>query len=94
MIECINIFKDKNVNTILIVDFSLYNIALKKIFENNGYKVEVCESAFEAISKLKAYDFDLVVSEIELPGDNAFDLYNYIQKNYPYIPTIMTTDKN
>jgi two-component sensor histidine kinase len=46
------------------------------------------------MSKLKMYDYDLVVSEIELPGDNAFDLYNYISRNYPYIPTIMTTDKN
>jgi len=45
------------------------------------------------MQKLRAYDFDLIVSEVELPGDNAFDLYNYIAATYPYIPTIMTTDK-
>jgi CheY-like chemotaxis protein len=79
---------------ILIVDFSLYKESLKKIFLENGYGVVLCESAFDAMAKLKAIDFDLVVSEIELPGDNAFDLYNYITRNYPYIPTIMTTEKN
>lgn len=79
---------------ILIVDFSIYKNVISKIFTDAGYSVESCESAYDAMSKLKAFDFDLIVSEIELPGDNAFDLYNYIQKNYPYIPTIMTTEKN
>ncbi|MFC1669551.1 response regulator [Spirochaetota bacterium] len=62
--------------------------------EDEGYSTHICESAFDAMSKLKAYDFNLVISEIELPGDNAFDLYNYLNSNYPYIPTIMTTNKN
>jgi len=79
---------------VLVVDFSIYKDSISDILSNEGYNVEVCESAYAAMSKLKAYDFDLVISEIELPGDNAFDLYNYITENYPYIPTIMTTDKN
>ena len=88
-----NMMTDTTKN-ILIVDFSLYKDAIRKIYNEAGYHVEACESAFEAMQKLKAFDFDLVVSEIELPGDNAFDLYNYINTNYPYIPAIMTTDKN
>ncbi len=81
-------------NKILIVDFSTQGNELGNIFKKKSYDVHICESAFDAISKLKAYDFDLVISEVELPGDNAFELYNYIQLNYPYIPTIMTTDKD
>jgi len=79
---------------VLIVDFSIVKDSLVKIFREGGYNVELCESAYDAMKKLKSIDFDLVVSEVELPGDNAFDLYNYIAKNYPYIPTIMTTDRN
>ncbi len=79
---------------VLIVDFSIIKDTLVKIFRDGGYNVELCESAYDAMTKLKFIDFDLVVSEVELPGDNAFDLYNYITQNYPYIPTIMTTDKN
>ena len=79
---------------ILIADLSPYRIVLKEIFTENGYSAVFCDSAFDAISKLKAYDFDLVVSEVELPGDNAFDLYDYVKVNYPYIPMIMVTDKN
>lgn len=78
---------------ILVVDYTPYKNVLARIYSECGYNVTVCESAFEAISKLRAYDYDLIVSEVELPGDNAFDLYNYLTANYPYIPTIMITSK-
>lgn len=79
---------------ILIADLSSYKNTLADIFTNNGYDAVFCDSAFDAISKLKAYDFDLIVSEVELPGDNAFELYDYVEENYPYIPMIMVTGKN
>jgi len=79
---------------ILIADLSSYKETLKNIFCEQGCTAVFCDSAFDAISKLKAYDFDLVVSEVELPGDNAFDLYEYVSENYPHIPMIMVTDKN
>lgn len=82
---------DKNV---LVVDTSEYRDTITSALGNSGYRVTVTDSAFDAISKLRAYDFDLIVSEVELPGDNSFDLYDYINNHYPYIPTIMTTAKN
>ncbi|MBN1531154.1 MAG: response regulator [Spirochaetes bacterium] len=79
--------------SILIVDFSVYREGMVKMFQDLGYRTDHCESAYDAMAKLKSFDYDLVVSEVELPGDNAFDLYNYIRANYPFLPTIMTTDK-
>lgn len=79
---------------ILIADISEYRKILGDIYSAYDFEVTFCDSAFDAISKLKAYDFDLVVSEVELPGDNAFELYDYISENYPNMPTIMVTDKN
>ncbi len=78
---------------ILIVDPSQYRCELVKIYSDAGYHADCCDSAFDAASKLKAYDYDLLVAEVELPGDNAFDLYEYLQENYPFIPAIMVTDK-
>jgi len=79
---------------ILIADISEYRDTLGKIYTDSGFETDFCDSAFDAISKLRAYDYDLVLSEVELPGDNAFELYEYINENYPTIPTIMVTDKN
>jgi two-component system chemotaxis response regulator CheY len=79
---------------ILIVDFSSYKDRVAAILRKKGYGVDLCSSAYDAMGKLKVNDYDLIISEVELPGDNAFDLYYYINKNYPYIPMIMTTEKS
>ena len=81
-------------NKILIADISDYRNEIAEIYRGLDYEITFCDSAFDAISKLKAFDFDMVISEVELPGDNAFDLYEYIEDNYPYIPVIMITGKN
>ncbi|MBN2402077.1 MAG: response regulator [Spirochaetes bacterium] len=78
---------------VLIVDVSSYKDSVAGLFREFGYNVEVSESAFDAMSKLKIYDFDLIVSEVDLPGNNAFELYNYIKSYYPYIPMMMITEK-
>jgi CheY-like chemotaxis protein len=78
---------------VLLVDVSSYKDSVAGIFREFGYNVEVSESAFDAMSKLKTFDFDLIVSEVDLPGNNAFELYNYIKSYYPYIPMMMITEK-
>ena len=80
-------------HNVLIVDPSDYKDVISNIFSERGFKVQEAESAFDAMAKLKIFDFDLIVSEVDLPGDNSFELYNYIQTNYPYIPAIMVTEK-
>lgn len=79
---------------ILVVDCSLYTESIVKGLREEGHIVHVSGSAYDAIAKMNINDYDLVISEVELPGDNSFDLYYYIKQHYPYIPTIMTTDKN
>lgn len=80
-------------STILIVDHTDYKYTLSQ-YLTNKYTVIYAESAFDAISTLNMHDIDMVISQVELPGDNAFDLYNYLQKHYTFIPAIMITDKN
>ena len=80
-------------NHILVVDFTSSKEDIADMLRENGSRVDISDSAFDAMAKLKAFDYDLVVSEVELPGDNAFELYNYIFSHYPYIPTIMVSSK-
>ena len=44
---------------VLIVDFSMLKDSIVKMFKDSGYAVELCESAYDAIHKLNAADFDL-----------------------------------
>ncbi|MCU0821105.1 MAG: response regulator [Spirochaetes bacterium] len=80
-------------NHILVVDFTSSKEEIADLLRESGYRVDVSDSAFDALAKLKAFDYALVISEVDLPGDNAFELYNYIFSHYPYIPTIMVSSK-
>jgi len=80
--------------TVLIVDATDYRNVIEKLLLGNGYDVISSDSAFDAMGKLKTFDIDLVVSQVSLPGDNAFDLYNYLTSHYTFIPTVMITHKD
>jgi CheY-like chemotaxis protein len=80
-------------NTILLVDHTDYKYELQKYLAQK-YTVLMADSAYDAITTLNMQDVDLVIAQVELPGDNAFDLYNYLQKHYTYIPAIMITEKD
>lgn len=79
---------------ILIVDPTDYRHSVQSILLAEGYKTETCTTAFDAIAKIEAEDISLIISEVDLPGDNSFEFYYYLQKNYPFLPIIMLTDRN
>lgn len=79
---------------VLIVDSTKYKNEILSIYKSASYNVHTCETAFDAIANLKIINYDLVVSQVQLPGDNAFELYYHITKNYPYMPIIMVTHQN
>jgi len=78
---------------ILIVDSTPYINELSELLNKNSYTTVLTDTALDAIAMLKSENFDLIISEVTLPGDNSFELYFYLNKNYPYLPVIMITDK-
>ena len=53
--------------------------------------VEQADSGFEALQKLEAGTFDVVVSDIRLPGLSGIDLARRILDNFGAIPTVLMT---
>jgi DNA-binding NtrC family response regulator len=79
---------------LLIVDdeetltFSLYQ---SFILAKQNYEVVTASNAEEAIERLKEKEFDLVVSDISMPGMSGLDLLGYIKKNSPNTEVIIMT---
>lgn len=48
--------------------------ALAMLLQRNGYAVETAESAFEAIGKCGAGDFEVIISDIGMPQMNGYEL--------------------
>jgi len=63
---------------------------LKKFLSENGYRVSVARDAADARTKLAALEFDLMVLDLMMPGENGLDLAADIRKTNP-IPILMLT---
>jgi two-component system chemotaxis sensor kinase CheA len=66
---------------------------LKNILETAGYQVETSVDGVEALTKLRSGDFDLVVSDVDMPRMNGFVLTEKIRadKKLVELPVILVT---
>ncbi|HDQ44060.1 MAG TPA: hybrid sensor histidine kinase/response regulator [bacterium] len=79
---------------ILIAEDSITSrTLLKNILETAGYQVKTSVDGMDALSALKTEEFDLVVSDIEMPRMNGFDLVSRIRadKNTAELPVVLVT---
>jgi DNA-binding NtrC family response regulator len=77
---------------ILIVDDEL-NIRriLQMAFEKAGYQAMVAEDARVALQLLDESKFDIVITDVTMPGMNGYELQKIIQENDPDLPVIIMT---
>ncbi len=59
--------------------------------KENGYEVETALSAEEAIEKFNQNSFNLIITDLKLPGKSGLALLEYVNSKEPDIPLIMIT---
>jgi two-component system chemotaxis sensor kinase CheA len=68
--------------TILVAEDSITaRTLLKNILEAAGYRVETAVDGLDAFGKLQGGSFDLVVSDVDMPRMNGFDLTERIRRD-------------
>jgi putative two-component system response regulator len=78
--------------SILVVDderAALRN--LSRLLRRNGYQCEIAGSADEARAALEKASFDLVLSDVNMPGDSGIDLLEGIARDHRETATVMVT---
>lgn len=76
---------------ILVVDDSPTTRAvLRKVFAAAGYAVATASDGVDALERLCTQNVDLVVSDVEMPRLNGFDLVRQIKKKWG-LPVILVT---
>jgi CheY-like chemotaxis protein len=55
-------------NILIIDDEELITKTLLKLLKNTGYAPTIAKSGAEAVEKVKQTDFDLIISDIRMPG--------------------------
>ena len=66
---------------------------LKNILESAGYAVETAVDGIDAFTKLRSGEFDLLVSDVDMPRMNGFGLTAKVRadKKYAALPVILVT---
>jgi two-component system chemotaxis sensor kinase CheA len=79
---------------ILVVDDSITTRTMEKnILETNNYEVVIAVSGFDALEKLESGSFDLMVSDVEMPGMTGFELTKKVRQREDTrdLPVIIVT---
>src|SRR5690554_8118715 len=59
---------------LVVEDEAIIRTALRKLLERNKYQVSEAPSVREATSKFQLNDFELIISDLRLPGAPGTDL--------------------
>jgi putative two-component system response regulator len=77
---------------ILVVDDdSLMRDAISSILKAKNYLVTACANGDDALAKLQSDDFELVLSDIAMPGISGLVLLDKIKALRPELPVLMMT---
>src|SRR5229473_1551411 len=57
----------------------------------DGVRVDICDSALEALKQIQEHEYDAIVSDIKMPGMDGLTLLAQIQALRPETPTLLIT---
>jgi len=86
--------KPENARAVLVAEDSITSRTLiKSILESAGYTVKTAVDGMEAFTRLRAEKFDLLVSDVEMPRLNGFDLTARVRadKKLAELPVVLVT---
>ncbi|MDX1811440.1 MAG: PAS domain S-box protein, partial [Gammaproteobacteria bacterium] len=74
-----------NENILVVDDEPALRLLAQEILSQHGYQVSTAENAADALAQLQNKKYDLVVSDIIMPGMSGYDLACEIKEKYPDI---------
>jgi len=86
--------KTQGPGRLLVAEDSITSRALlKSILEAVGYEVVACVDGLDALTRLKTESFDLVISDVDMPRMNGFELITHIRadKKLSELPVVLVT---
>jgi DNA-binding NtrC family response regulator len=66
---------------------------LGSVLEGDGHEVSTANDGEHALMSFSAGSFDVVVTDVRMPGQDGFDLLDHIRDRSPSLPVILVTGK-
>ena len=78
--------------TILIADDEkTFRDSIQKVLEREGYEVEAVDSVDSALQRLSLRSFNLVISDVRMPGKSGIDLLKELSLRGCPVPVILVS---
>jgi len=81
------------VTDILLIDDSEFDrqFALKLLNSEANWNASACRNGEEALERLESQSFDLVVTDLRMPGMDGLQVIQEVRSRFPTMPVIMIT---
>ena len=66
-------------NILVIDDEEMVTLSIKRLLRKSGYEVDTSNNGTDAMKKIKESDFDLIISDIRMPGEDGIEIVKKIR---------------
>jgi len=87
---------DKSKRVLLVEDSTFMQQLEKRYFESDNYEVTTAMNGQEGLKLLNEFNFDIIISDIEMPEMNGWEFMKAVRKKKEYdnLPSIAVTSLN
>ncbi len=64
---------------------------IKELFKQEGYQIDTSLSGIEALEMMKEYNYQMLITDLKMPGIDGLELIRRAKREQPEISTIMVT---
>jgi DNA-binding NtrC family response regulator len=82
---------DETPHILLIDDEPIALANLSHVLEREGYTVTACNDGESGLAAMQSTEFDLVLTDLRMPGIDGMDVLRHIRESTPEVPVIMIT---
>lgn len=77
---------------VLVVDDDpVVGQSFSRVLSGKGYIVITAEDGYDALAKLRAEKYDLVFTDLRMPGMNGMDVAEQVKARQPWTPVVIVT---
>ena len=80
-----------SIRILIIEDEDIIRESMQEFLQGEGYEVETAERVSTAIRQVQEADFDIVVSDVQLPDGDGIGLFKHLQKLNPEMLGLIIT---
>ncbi|MFP5381301.1 MAG: sigma-54-dependent transcriptional regulator [Gammaproteobacteria bacterium] len=79
------------IRILLIDDEAIALTNLSHVLQREGYAVTACKDGESGLAELRKADFDLVLTDLKMPGIDGMEVLREVRAHHPDVPVIMIT---